>query len=233
MRSFRRPAAAPLLPALLICCQACSICLGAGAPEADPGDRARRVLAQAGVEGGLIVHVGCAGGRLTAALRGSDSFLVHGLDTDPQTVAQARRHFGSRGLYGKVAVDTFDGRRLPYVDNLVNLLVADDLGSVPREEVLRVLAPRGVAMIGGTKTVKPWPDAIDEWTHYLHAADNNALAQDTVVGPPRHMQWLAGPTWTRHHHSDKGTNPTVRILKRSGSTASTSSSTSVLSAASS
>ena len=28
-----------------------------------------------------------------------------------------------------------------------------------------------------TKTVKPWPEEIDEWTHWLHAADGNAVAR--------------------------------------------------------
>ena len=48
--------------------------------------------------------------------------------------------------------------------------------------------------------IKPWPPEIDQWTHYLHGPDNNAVAADTVVGPPRHMQWLADPPWTRNHH---------------------------------
>ena len=43
------------------------------------------------------------------------------------------------------------------------------------------------------KTVKPWPAEIDQWTHYLHGPDNNAVAHDARVGPPRHMQWLTQP----------------------------------------
>jgi outer membrane protein assembly factor BamB len=40
---------------------------------------------------------------------------------------------------------------------------------------------------------------MDEWPQYLHGADNNCVARDTVVGPPRHLQWTAGPPWTRSH----------------------------------
>ena len=36
----------------------------------------------------------------------------------------------------------------------MNLLVAGNLGKVSMDEVLRVLAPGGVALIGGKKTVK-------------------------------------------------------------------------------
>ena len=165
--------------------------------------QARQILDATGIRGGLVVHLGCGDGTLTAALRADDRYLVQGLDTDAKHVAAARQHIQSLGLYGKVSVDRFDGTRLPYVDNLVNLIVAEELGTVGMDEVQRVLAPGGVAYVkqGGqwTKTVKPRPQEIDEWTHFLHDADNNAVAKDTVVGPPRQLQWVGGPTWTRSH----------------------------------
>ena len=178
---------------------------------------------------------------------------------------RARNYIQSLGLYGKISVDTFDGKQLPFVDNLVNLVVAERLDGVSMDgvsmdgvsmdgvsmdgvsmdgvsmdgvsmdgvsmdgvsmdgvsmdgvsmdEVMRVLAPGGVAYIKGdtswNKTVKPRPDDIDHWTHFLHGPDNNAVAEDLVVGPPRHMQWLAGPRLDaaspfrqRHRSGDQG-----------------------------
>ncbi len=153
--------------------------------------------------GGLAVHVGCGDGRLTASLRAGEGWLVHGLDTDASMVELARRHIESRGLYGPVSVDRFDGARLPYVDNLVNLLICKEPGNVSMDEIMRVLAPLGCAYVkaGGEwrRTIKPWPDAIDEWPQYCHGADNNAVARDRVVGPPRHVQWTSGPEWSRSH----------------------------------
>ncbi|MHC4546865.1 MAG: class I SAM-dependent methyltransferase, partial [Planctomycetota bacterium] len=170
----------------------------------DNEQKAMQILDATNVKGGLIVHIGCGDGKLTAALRTSDSFLVHGLDVNPENVQKAREYIRSIGLYGKVSIDHWKGRSLPYIDNLVNLVVLEDPGDVPRAEVMRILAPKGVAYIkrGGkwTRTVKLWPKDIDEWTHYLHGPDNNAVARDTVVGPPRHMQWLGNPRWTRNHH---------------------------------
>jgi len=203
--SFRRQPSRPscrrwmaLAPALLALLTAVTAAAGATAGAA------RQVLDTAGVPGGLVVHLGCGDGTLTAALRASDAYVVHGLDADAANVAKARESIASQGLAGKVQVDRLAGPRLPYVDNLVNLLVADDLGGVPMAEVMRVLAPGGVACVknGGTyaRTVKPRPKTIDEWTHYLHGPDNNAVAHDTVVGPPRHVQWVGGPMWTRNHH---------------------------------
>ena len=167
--------------------------------------QAGRILDATGVKGGLIVHVGCGDGRLTAALRANDSFIVQGLDRNPQNVARAREHISSLGLYGKVSVNRLAGSRLPYIDNLVNLVVAEDIGGIVADEVMRVLAPDGVAYIrrGGQweKTVKPRPSQIAEWTHYLYDAAGNAVAKDSLVGPPRHMQWTAEPVWTRNHHT--------------------------------
>ncbi len=154
------------------------------------------------VNGGLVVHVGCGNGELAAKLHVDDRFLVHGIDRDAAKVAAARKRIGALGLYGKVSADVWSGTRLPYTDNLVRLLVISDRG-LAREEALRVLAPEGVAIFPGTDTVEPIrkkrPDDIDVWTHYLHDASNNAVADDAQVGPPRHMQWTSGPRWGRSH----------------------------------
>jgi outer membrane protein assembly factor BamB len=201
--------------------------VGGDEPKAaDATGQAAEILKAAGVRGGLVVHLGCGDGKLTAALRATDSYLVHGLDTDAAQIEQARRHIASRGLYGPVSAERWNGNRLPYIDNAVNLLVVSGPLSVAREELLRVLSPSGVAVFTtdhatekGTgpicrngpegashkldlspfRSVKPRPQELDEWTHYLHDPTNNAVSHDTVVDPPRHLQWVAGPKWSRHH----------------------------------
>ena len=113
-------------------CHAVLACLLAGAgltASAAGGDEAasaRAILDATGVKGGLIVHLGCGDGRLTAALRAGPAYLVHGLERDAAEVREARRHIRARGLYGPVSVMHWKGERLPYADNLVNLLVARD-----------------------------------------------------------------------------------------------------------
>ena len=111
-------------------------------PTADR--QAAEILAAAGVQGGMIVHLGCGDGRLTAALRASDRCTVHGLDTDPASIESARSYLRQRGIYGAVSVERLSGSSLPYADNTVNLLVVSGPLSVGKEEVLRVLAPGGV-----------------------------------------------------------------------------------------
>jgi outer membrane protein assembly factor BamB len=179
-------------------------------------DSVTDIVKDTNFKGGLIVHLGCGDGELTAALHVNDTCLVHGLDTDPDAVAKARKYIQGLGLYGKVSVETLDGRDLPYTDNLVNLLIAEDPGHVPMKECLRILAPNGVAYIKSgsrwNKTVKPWPDEIDEWTHHLHDAGGNAVANDSVAGPPAHLQWTAGPLWARSH----GWTPSVSAMVSAG-----------------
>jgi len=174
---------------------------------------ANKILDATGVKGGFIVHIGCKNGLLTAALHTNDSYIVHGLDGDVKNIEKAREHISSLNLYGKVSVDQLKGNQLPYIDNLVNLVVSEDPGMIPTDEILRVLAPNGVAYIKKAgkwaKTVKARPKEIDEWTHYLHDASGNAVAHDSVVGPPRRMQWVGSPRWARSHEHSASLNALV------------------------
>jgi len=164
---------------------------------------AGRIFEATGTRGGLVVHLGCGDGKLTGTLGSGHSFLVHGLDRAAANVEKARGHIRSRGLYGRISVQQWEDARLPYVDDLVNLVVVSDAGGIPEEEILRAVAPGGAAYIrngGGWKQIsKPRAENLDDWTHYLHDPSNNAVARDAAVGPPRHMQWVGSPPWARHH----------------------------------
>ena len=176
-------------------------------------ERAKRILRATGVKGGLVVHLGCDEGRLTAGLRASESYRVHGLDRDVDEVQRARRYLRSRGLYGPVSVEKWDGEGLPYVDDLVNLIVCEGPLPISPEEAMRVLVPRGVAYFQQdgrwVKRTKPWPRAIDDWTHYLHDSTGNAVAEDSEVGPPRHMHWVGSPLYSRSHEFNSSTSAAV------------------------
>jgi outer membrane protein assembly factor BamB len=179
--------------------------MGVAASIACRAESARELITGSGVAGGLIVHVGCGDGSLTASLRVDDRYLVYGLDDDPGLVEKARVRIRSMGRYGVISVGTYDGSHLPLVDNLVNLLIVEDAAKVSKSEMLRVVCPRGVVMVrdgdAWSRTVKPWPPGIDEWTHCLYDASGNAVSKDVVVGPPERLQWAGGPRWTRHHEA--------------------------------
>ncbi len=175
----------------------------AGAIEPAARRQADAIFAATEFRGGVVVHVGCGDGRVTAALSRNGRNLVHGLSAESAQVDEARSHIRSEGLYGPVSVMHWRGVSLPYVDHLVNLLVVDDPGEIPKQEMMRVLVPGGVAYVkdstGWTKLVKPAAQGVDEWTHYLYDATGNPVSHDSLVGPPRYLQWTAGPAHTRSH----------------------------------
>ncbi len=175
--------------------------------------QAESILANTGVQGGLIVHLGCGTGQLTAALRASDRFVVHGLDHVPERIDEARRYIRSRGLYGPVSAEYWNAPVLPYVDNSVNLIVSEKSDFASAAEMERVLVPMGVAYVkrGDTwnKIVKAAREGVDEWTHFLHDASGNPVAHDSLVGPPRHLQWTAGPRHSRSHEFTPSINAVV------------------------
>jgi outer membrane protein assembly factor BamB len=170
-----------------------------------------------GVKGGFVVSVGCEDGKLLASLGSNEGFVVQGLSDDPKVVAAARQQVKSAQVYGKVSVGLFNGQELPYVEDLVNLLVIADAGELSAREIKRVLAPGGMALIkegqnvSGLKTApvdtldgwkafkKPWPEEIDEWTHFLHDAQGTSVSKDVIAGHPGGMRWTGGPFWARSH----------------------------------
>jgi len=201
----RYPAIESWVPVLLtVCLLSCT----AQAKKIDAITLAKEILDTTGVQGGIVVHLGCGNGKLTAALRVSNRYTVHGREADPAKVAEARNYIRAKGIYGPVSVERFSGPVLPYTDNLINLIVVQSTGKVPMDEVMRVLAPGGVACVHRNgkwrNFAKAWPDNIDQWTHFLHDASNNAVAGDSVVGPPRSLQWVAPPLWLRSHETPSG-----------------------------
>ena len=74
-----------------------------------------------------------------------------------------------------------------------------------------MLAPGGVAVTHDARITlrKRWPKEIDEWTHYLHGPDNNAVAHDSLAGALFYAQWVGGPKWARHHNHLSSTMPMV------------------------
>ena len=169
------------------------------------------LVKSSGVLGGLIVHLG-GDVEVTKDLLVNDSYLVQGLYR--KGVQKARESVAAERLYGKVSIIHFDEGNLPYSDNLVNLLVDENAEAwLANEELMRILAPRGVLLSkyatpgsqplagldGWQVAVKSVPSDIDDWTHYLHGPDNNCVAKDDRIAPPYHTQCEGGPRWQRSH----------------------------------
>ncbi|TWU38265.1 outer membrane protein assembly factor BamB family protein [Novipirellula artificiosorum] len=176
-----------------------------------------RPMSDVGLQGGLIVQLGGQDTTSAAELSLTGRYLIHLLDPDEATTGTAQQSIRANGRYGLAwAEQARDLQRLPYSENLVNLIVLCDY-SVPATELLRVLTPGGCVLIAnqalldrsefGIKGFSPpehvgdriivrklRPAEMDHWSHPRHAADGNAVSLDTMVGPPERIRWIAAAT---------------------------------------
>ena len=106
---------------------------------------AEAILSSTGVQGGLVVHLNCGDGELTAALRRGDAYLVHGLTRIPLNLARARSNIRGKGLYGPVSVDLLEGKNLPYIANSAGWLMAE-VGRQPWIVYEVMLTSQGVSV---------------------------------------------------------------------------------------
>ena len=83
---------------------------------------------------------------------------VRGLESDSARVATLRKRFLAKGIYGKLSVASFDGKTLPCIDSLANVVLVGK-ANVTKAEALRVLVPGGSALFrrgaGWETHVKP------------------------------------------------------------------------------
>ena len=159
------------------------------------------VLAATGAQAGLAVHLGSSDGRLECELVKDGTILAHGLATTAAARDAARSAIAARDVYGLASIELHPALdRLPYADNLVNLLVADmdALGAAAptRAEILRVLCPKGAAYLRvegrWTTLIKPRPAEMDEWTHFDYGPHGNGVSKDRLVKQPHFVQWISG-----------------------------------------
>lgn len=169
------------------------------------------------LHGGLIVQLGAGDTDRAAELSLTGRYLVHVLDPDAKKTESAQQRLRRSGYYGLAwAERAVDVNRLPYAENVVNLVFVNDY-TVPAHELMRVLTPGGSVVVRDGKLLsteqlqaagfrsieesesslvarKPWPLEMDVWSHPRHAADGNAVSLDTMVGPPQRVRWVAAAT---------------------------------------
>lgn len=166
------------------------------AEEQLAADGTAMVPAESDQWAGLCVQIG-GSLRLTKQLSGNPQLLLHRMDTDAKAAGQARRWIADHQQGATILAEQWTGTDLPHADNLVNVVIASEDSAISRAEILRVLCPGGVAYLAGpqgySRTVKPRPAGLDDWTHQWHGADGGLVTTDTHVDVPRGLQWVAGP----------------------------------------
>lgn len=155
--------------------------------------------------GGIFIYLGSPDEEsFSELLKLTDSEKWSGqiLTTEAEKVELLRKKLAANNN-GALSIRSYNGTNLPVVNNLINNVICHDKATVPNEEIMRILAPRGSAYFsdnGSWKAEqKPVPMSIDDWPMAFYGADNNAVSHDEMVGPPKHIQWRSGPSWTRSH----------------------------------
>ena len=153
------------------------------------------VLSKIDVPRGICVVLGDSNCDLALDLARRSELLVYvqlPLNEDLET---ARRTVDAAGFYGtRIFIEKGDLSHIHMADNLADIIVAvNDAVGINEDEVLRVLRPRGKALLGQKELVKPVPEGIDDWSHPYHAPDNNPQSNDRIARAPYLTQFLGMP----------------------------------------
>jgi len=200
-----------LLSVLLVLCSSATAADQPATSEAAVVDW----VVQSGLMRGVCSVVGCGDGQLVLELARRTELLVHVWDPDTSAVTALRELMQKEGLLGnRVVVEKGSLPQLPYVDNLLDLVIATDLEYITKldpEEVIRVLRPDGKAILNAKNVnwktnkaifkadgpliilTKPPLEGADNWSHWEHGPDNNPVSTDQVIKAPYMTQWLGLP----------------------------------------
>ena len=165
--------------------------------SANASEKTDRLLEQLGVNRGICVVLGDPSGELAMELARESDLLVYTQLPKSEQVDRVRRAAEAAGLDAtQIQIDQGDPGRLHLADNVADALVAvGDVGQLSQREALRVLRPRGRALLGERELVKPVPEGMDDWTHPYHGPDNNPVSDDRLILAPYMTQFLADPRY--------------------------------------
>jgi hypothetical protein len=204
---------------------ACLLAVCLQTATADAQSLAALAAKSARCDQGLCLVLGDADGQLVAALAKASRLQVQGVAADRETAEKLRRALEKSDAAARTSAVWRRTPHLPYLDNLINLVVVNGWGSGDSKglafaEVVRVLCPGGVAIVGSEagadaaalaaeagkcalakvekldrsgawiRIVKQMDPAFDEWAQYTDEVNN-----DKVAGPCREVRWVGGPLW--------------------------------------
>lgn len=168
--------------------------------------RAHDLVRDAAVAGGICCVTQCADLEFPVALARESTWIVHVLEADEARAAALRDQGLAIGLRPpRFVVEHWTEDRLPYVENLVDLIIAPDAPpeywtDARQGEALRALRPGGKLYGRAADTAKAWDvtvkpplAGVDDWSHWEHGPDNNPVSTDAVIRAPYMTQWLGLP----------------------------------------
>ncbi|MHC4172218.1 MAG: outer membrane protein assembly factor BamB family protein [Planctomycetota bacterium] len=160
-------------------------------------EKAQLLLEKLGDKRGICVVLGDPSCELAIEIARESDLLVYVQLPSCEDVDRARRTVEAAGLNAtRLQIDRGDLSHLHLASNVADALIAAGGASkLSQAEALRVLRPRGRALLGQRELVKPVPDGMDDWSHPYHGPDNNPLSQDRLIRAPYMTQFLADPRY--------------------------------------
>ena len=202
------------------------ICMPAVADDA-LSETAVLVNSTAKIDKGLCLVIESTDSNFISGIAKGNKMYVQGCTWDAKNIQVNRQSLVTSGIAERASIVLIDSDYLPYVDNLVNLVTSSNWSkkTIAIEEVLRVMTPLGVAILGddnkpdaiagleaklkqlGVKDIKllsrkgwisfikPENPDFDSWTHNLGGADLSSVNNDKAAGPWEEIRWIAEPRW--------------------------------------
>jgi outer membrane protein assembly factor BamB len=167
---------------------------------------------------GICLDLGCGAANLAVEIAKKCKLTVFALAGNEKDCELARQALDKADVHGPRAIAMAGSlQKLPFPNCYGNLIVTSAYDSALNlKEVLRVLNPNGVAVIGGGAAdagklaaslnaagIKDYklagnfaiirghmPEGVDNWTHATPHPDNINVSHETIVRPPFRTQWM-------------------------------------------
>lgn len=184
-------------------------------------DLSTKITKYSNIKAGYVVCLGSRNGMLVSALAENNKYYVQALEPDKPVVDMIREDLQKMGVNHNSSVVQGELNKLPYVENLINLVVVENLTIAINKhfslkETFRILVPNGVLMLkdeigeqvkkiniskrweikkSGTWSIlrKPRNPKMGNWAQWAGGADRNMMTQDEVITPANEIRWMANP----------------------------------------
>lgn len=165
------------------------------------GDRAADALRRIELNRGIVAVIGAQTGDadLLIDLCGQSDLTFYYQTSDPDSAQQLRQLADKAGYLGtRLFVEVGSDLAIHLGNNVADrvLVSRPHSQSLARDEILRVLRPRGVAIVGDDSITKPVPAGIDDWSHPYHGPDNNPQSDDKLVRGDLRTQFIGYPKFS-------------------------------------
>ncbi len=111
---------------------ALAICILSSFAWCDDLQDAKTILKSVSNQSGLCVDLG---GTLAADLAANSGYLVHGIALDDASLARVRAAINAKGVAGQANVEKIAVVPLPYLRDLANIVVVEDMSALQKAGV--------------------------------------------------------------------------------------------------